>query len=156
MRFEVIYPGKTKEDYLARGIDDFAARLRRHVDLELKAIKAPKPGRGDDEARLIREEGRLLLGRIPADALVVALDPGGRRLSSPERAELLGHWQEQGRASLVFVLGGPLGLAAEVLSRADYTLSLSPMTFTHEMARLLLLEQLYRAWSIRLGTGYHK
>ncbi|ADH85408.1 23S rRNA (pseudouridine(1915)-N(3))-methyltransferase RlmH [Desulfurivibrio alkaliphilus] len=156
MRFEIIYPGKTKEDYLARGVDDFAQRLSRYIDLELKALKAPRPGKGDDEARLIREEGRLLLSRIPDDTLVVALDPGGRLLSSPELADLLGNWQEQGRSRLVFVLGGPLGLSAEVLSRADFTLSLSPMTFTHEMARLLLLEQLYRAWSIRLGTGYHK
>ena len=156
MRFEVIFPGKTKEDYLVRGIDDFAARLRRHVELELKAIKAPRPGKGDDESRLIREEGRLLLARIPDDALVVALDSSGRLVTSPELAELLGRWQGQGRSRLVFVLGGHLGLAPEVLNRADFTLSLSPMTFTHEMARLLLLEQLYRAWSIRLGTGYHK
>lgn len=156
MRFEVIFPGKTKEAYLARGIEDFAARLRRHVELELKALKAPRPGKGDDEARLIREEGRLLLSRLPDDGLVVALDPGGRLLTSPELAELLGNWQGQGRARLVFLLGGPLGLSREVVNRADYTLSLSPLTFTHEMARLLLLEQLYRAWSIRLGTGYHK
>lgn len=156
MRLELLFPGKTKEEYLARGIEDFAARLRRHVELELRVVRAAKPGKGDDEARLIREEGQQLLSRVPAAAFLVALDPGGKLLSSPQLAEQLAQWQEQGRESLVFVIGGHLGLAPEVLNRADFSLSLSPLTFTHEMARLLLLEQLYRAWNIRLGTAYHK
>lgn len=156
MRLELLFPGKTREAYLARGIDDFAGRLRRYVEVTIKAVKASKPGRGDDEARLVREEGGLLLSRVAADAFLVALDPGGRLVDSPQLAELLARWEEQGRSRLVFVLGGPLGLAPEVLERADFTLSLSPLTFTHEMARLLLLEQLYRAWTIRQGTGYHK
>ncbi len=156
MRLELLFPGKTREEYLARGIDDFAGRLRRYVELELRVVKAAKPGRGEDEARLIREEGRLLLSRVPPEAFLVALDPGGRLLDSPELAQRLGHWEEQGREKLIFVIGGHLGLAPEVLARADFALSLSPLTFTHEMARLLLLEQLYRAWNIRQGTAYHK
>lgn len=156
MRFEVVAPGKTKAEYLARGIDDFAARLRRHVELEIRTPKAPRPGKNDDEQRLLAEEGRRLLARIPDQALVVALDPGGRLLSSPDLARRLADWQEEGRSHLVFLIGGHLGLDPAVRRRADFTLSLSPMTFTHEMARLVLLEQLYRAWSIRLGTGYHK
>lgn len=156
MRIEIIFPGKTKEDYLVRGIDDFTARLRRHLEVEIRALKAPRPGKNDDEQRLMAEEGRLLLARIPDQALVVALDPGGRLLTSPELAEKLTAWQEEGRNHLVFLVGGHLGLAPAVLRRADFTLSLSPLTFTHEMARLLLLEQLYRAWNIKLGTGYHK
>ena len=86
MRFELIFPGKTKEDYLVRGIDDFAARLRRHVELELKAIKAPRPGKGDDESRLIREEGRLLLASVnyhPADRFFYAM----RLQREPSRAD---------------------------------------------------------------------
>lgn len=156
MRLELLFPGKTKEEYLARGIEDFAGRLRRHVEVELRVVRAAKPGKGDDEARLIREEGQQLLSRVPPAAFLVALDPGGKLLSSPQLAEQLAQWQEQGRESLVFVIGGHLGLAPEVLNRADFSLSLSPLTFTHEMARLLLLEQLYRAWNIRLGTAYHK
>ncbi|HET98711.1 MAG TPA: 23S rRNA (pseudouridine(1915)-N(3))-methyltransferase RlmH [Desulfurivibrio alkaliphilus] len=162
MRFELLFLGKTREDYLARGIDDFAGRLGRYVELKITTIKAPKPPRSGgvkndgEERRLICEEGRLLLSHLPEGARLVALDPGGRMATSPELAELLIRWEEQGVSRVAFALGGPLGLAPEVKARADLVLSLSALTFTHEMARLLLLEQLYRAWTIKIGSGYHK
>ncbi|MFH7319986.1 23S rRNA (pseudouridine(1915)-N(3))-methyltransferase RlmH [Desulfurivibrio sp. D14AmB] len=162
MRFELLFLGKTREEYLARGIDDFVVRLGRYVELKITTIKAPKPPRGGgvknegEEARLIRQEGRLLLSHLPEGARLVALDPGGRMPTSPELAEILTRWEEQGSNRIAFALGGPLGLAPEVKARADLVLSLSALTFTHEMARLLLLEQLYRAWTIKIGSGYHK
>lgn len=155
MRFELLFLGKTKEEYLARGIADFSARLKRYVDLSIRTLKNGHDSGRDDEA-VRRAEGRLLLARLAPGSRLVALDPGGRAMTSPGLAELLTGWENEGAGLITFVLGGPLGLAPEVLARADLTISLSLLTFTHEMARLILLEQLYRAWTIKANTGYHK
>ncbi|MFA7347764.1 MAG: 23S rRNA (pseudouridine(1915)-N(3))-methyltransferase RlmH [Desulfurivibrionaceae bacterium] len=155
---KIILPllGKTKEQYLGAGIDDFAGRLRRFVQLELPVLKERKNAGKEDTARQQNEEGQILLGSVPQSAKVVALAPAGRQLSSEELADLLCRWEDQGVREIAFVIGGPTGLAPELVRKADYVLSLSRMTFTHEMARLLVLEQLYRAFSIKAGTGYHK
>jgi len=155
---KIILPllGKTKEQYLGAGIDDFAGRLRRFVQLELPVLKEKKSGAKEDAARLQNEEAQILLGSVPQSAKVVALAPLGQQLSSEELADLLCRWEDQGVREIVFLIGGPTGLAPKLVEKADYVLSLSRMTFTHEMARMLVLEQLYRAFSIKAGTGYHK
>jgi len=155
LRLEFLFPGRTRESYLAAGVEDFRNRLSNYAEVEIKILKEVKPGR-KPEAQVRQEEGHALLARLAPKTLVVALDPAGRALSSGELADQLTNWEEGGRRHLTFLVGGALGLAPEVLSRADCTLSLSRMTFTHEMARLLLMEQLYRAFNIRAGTGYHK
>ncbi|NTV15620.1 MAG: 23S rRNA (pseudouridine(1915)-N(3))-methyltransferase RlmH [Desulfobulbaceae bacterium] len=155
MRLEFLFPGKTREAYLAAGIDDYRRRLANYVEVEIRVLKEIRPA-SKPEAQVRQEEGQALLANLPPRALVVALDPGGRALSSEELAAQLGKWQEGGRRHLVFLVGGALGLAPEVLARAEFKLSLSRMTFTHEMARLLILEQLYRACGIRVGSAYHK
>jgi 23S rRNA (pseudouridine1915-N3)-methyltransferase len=156
MRFELLFLGKTKEKYLEQGIVDFGKRLARYVDVDLRVLKGITAGEGEPGAKLKEEEGRLLLSRITPGALIVALDPGGRMLSSEELAAQISRWENDGRRTIAFLIGGHLGLAPEILARADFVLSLSLMTFTHEMTRLLLLEQLYRARTILAGTGYHK
>ncbi|MFH1021053.1 MAG: 23S rRNA (pseudouridine(1915)-N(3))-methyltransferase RlmH [Pseudomonadota bacterium] len=158
---KIILPllGKTREQYLAAGIDDFAGRLRRFVQLDLPVLKEKKNAAKEDAARLQNEEAQILLGGVPQSGgavKVVALAPAGRQLSSEELADLLSRWEDQGVREVSFLIGGPTGLAPELVQKADYVLSLSRMTFTHEMARLLVLEQLYRAFSIKAGTGYHK
>ena len=158
---KIILPllGKTREQYLAAGIDDFAGRLRRFAQLELPLLKEKKNATKEDTARQQNEEGQLLLGSVPQSggaARGVALAPAGQQLSSEELAELLSRWEDQGVREIAFLIGGPTGLALELILKTDYVLSLSRMTFTHEMARLLVLEQLYRAFSIKAGTGYHK
>ena len=152
---EFLFPGKTRESYLAAGIDDFRNRLANYAEVEIKVLKEIKPGR-KPEAQVRQEEGRALLARLTPKTLIVAMDPAGRALSSEELSDRLTDWEDSGRRHLTFLVGGALGLAPEVLARADFKLSLSRLTFTHEMARLLLMEQLYRAFNIRLGTGYHK
>ncbi|MBU4260663.1 MAG: 23S rRNA (pseudouridine(1915)-N(3))-methyltransferase RlmH [Proteobacteria bacterium] len=154
MRLELIFPGKTKESYLKKGIADFTERLSHYVKTDFKVIKDRSGGK--DTARAIQLEGEQLLESCSKSAYVVALDPGGRQLSSEEFAKTVDNWEGQGRQVVSFVIGGPEGLSAAVLARSDLLLSLSRMTFTHEMARLLLLEQLYRAYSIKAGTKYHK
>lgn len=156
MQLTVISPGKTKKDYLAAAIADFLKRLNasiRCITIYTREI----PARAKTPDRLILEqEGRALLAKVEMPTLLVALDRQGRQYSSEEMAQLLGRWEEEGRRSITFLIGGHLGLSGQVLDRADMLLSFSRMTFTHEMTRLLLLEQLYRACTIRQGTGYHK
>ena len=162
MKIILPFLGKTREQYLAAGIDDFSGRLRRFVQLELPVLKEKKNATKEDPARLQHEEGQILLGGVQqitgagGAARIVALAPAGKQLSSEELAELLSRWEDQGVREIAFLIGGPTGLAPELVLKADYVLSLSRMTFTHEMARLLVLEQLYRAFSIKAGTGYHK
>ncbi len=158
---KIILPllGKTKEQYLAAGIDDYAGRLRHFAQLDLPVLKEKKNAAKEDTARQQNEEGQILLGSVQqlgGAARVVALAPTGQQLSSEELADLLSRWEDQGVREIAFLIGGPTGLAPDLVQKADYVLSLSRMTFTHEMARLLALEQLYRAFSIKAGTGYHK
>ena len=156
MRFELLFLGKTKEKYLAAGIEDFRKRLSRYAEVEIRTIKEKKWGNGESEKKIKTEETNRLLTSCTQPTLIVALDPGGRQASSEDFAKLIQQWEEQGRRKITFIIGGPLGLAPSIKQSADALLSLSAMTFTHEMARLLLLEQLYRACSIRAGSQYHK
>lgn len=155
MRLEFLFLGKTREAYLAAGIDDYRRRLANYTDLEIRVLKEVRPA-SKPELQVRKEEGAVLLAHLTPKTLVVVLDLGGTALNSEELAKQIGEWGDCGRRHLSFLVGGALGLSPEVLARADYKLSLSRMTFTHEMARLLILEQLYRAFSIRAGSGYHK
>ena len=103
----------------------------------------------------MRCEAEALLRAVSDRAFVIALDAGGKMMDSPRLAGLLTRMEETGTRDLAMIIGGSMGLAPEILSRADMTLSLSPMTFTHDMTRLILLEQLYRACTIRSGQPYH-
>ena len=156
MRFVFLFPGKTKEAYLEQGIADFLSRLSRYADCEIRTVKERRPAKGEPAEKIVEEEGRSILAALPKPSLLVVLDPGGRAISSEDFAELLDRWESEGRRAVTFVVGGHLGLSSQVLETADDKISLSKMTFTHEMARLILLEQLYRAFTIRVGSGYHK
>ena len=154
MKFVFLFLGRTSEKYLAEGISDYAARLGRFVQVEIvvlrdRAARSLPP----DQFRL--QEARQLLERCTDASWVVALDGGGRELDSPALAELLSRFEDAGHRSISFIIGGHLGLHEDVLRRADLVLSLSRLTFTHEMARLILLEQLYRGCMIKAGRSYH-
>lgn len=146
--------GKTRAEWLDAGIRDYAARLKRYVQLEMPVLKE-RHDRTSPADRTMLLQAEELLAVCRNTALVVALDPGGRAVSSEELAALLTRWEDQGRTETTFLVGGHFGLHQSVLNRAELRLSLSPMTFTHEMSRLLLLEQLYRACTIRAGHPYH-
>jgi len=156
MQVRVLWVGKTREDYLREGINIFKSRLKRYLDFKTLAVKGEKIRPGDRPEPLLKREEQRILGALhPADKVVV-LDPTGKAMSSDDFGRFLGSLQDQGVRSLVFVLGGPLGLGPAVTDRAEFRISLSPMTFTHEMARLILLEQIYRAMTIIKGEKYHK
>ena len=154
-RIDLIYPGKTRERFLADGIEDYSKRLARFYTVAHSIVRSPaKQGKLSDKVFMERESALLLQAVQPASYLVM-LDRTGRAMRSEELACLLNHLEEQGKKTLSFVVGGYLGLAPGSLARADLVLSLSAMTFTHEMCRLFLVEQLYRAATINAAVPYH-
>ena len=155
MRLELLFLGKTKEKYLATGIDDYAKRLSRYLKVEIKTLKEGKAKKGVPENLLIEKESEKLMQNSQGSYLV-CLDRTGAQMDSLALAAQLERWEMQGIKKISFAIGGHLGLSAAILYKADLVLSFSPMTFTHEMSRLLLLEQLYRACTIKAGEKYHK
>jgi 23S rRNA (pseudouridine1915-N3)-methyltransferase len=155
LRFELLFLGKTKETYLAAGIKDYARRLAHYVQTDIVIVKEKKCQKGEPENLQIETESHSLL-QSAQGTYVVCLDRNGVQVDSLELAAWLQKWEMQAQKKISFIIGGPLGLSPGSLKRADLILSLSPMTLTHEMTRLLLLEQLYRACTIKAGEKYHK
>ena len=155
MRLELLFLGKTKEKYLATGIDDYAKRLSRYLKVEIKTLKEGKAKKGVPENLLIEKESEKLMQNSQGSYLV-CLDRTGKQMDSLELAKQMERWEMQGIKKISFAIGGHLGLSSAILYKADLVLSFSPMTFTHEMSRLLLLEQLYRVCTIKAGEKYHK
>lgn len=158
MKLKIVASGKIRERYLAEGIEDYARRIRRYAELEIREVPdEPNPGQGEAREAIARErEGERILEALPAEAVVIALDPQGEEWSSTELAERLAKWELSGPYTVAFAIGGELGLSPKVLACATHVLSLSRMTFPHQLARLLLLEQLYRAFRIHRGEPYHR
>jgi 23S rRNA (pseudouridine1915-N3)-methyltransferase len=146
--------GKTKESYLEQGIRDYAERLRRYLPVEIKVLK--EPNRQEADAVIMAREGELLLAQTAAASIIIALDPAGREQNSEEMATVLADWENRGLHTVCFLIGGHLGLDGKVRQQANLLWSLSRLTFTHEMSRFILLEQLYRACTIKAGHKYHK
>ena len=131
--------------------EDYVKRLSQPIELKEVAEKRPLPA-----AQLRQREGELLLAAVPEGAQVVAMDAGGRALSSRALAKRLEEWRAAGVRDLAFLIGGAEGLDQAVLKRADLALSLGPMTWPHLLVRVLLAEQLYRAQCILTGHPYHR
>ena len=141
--------------WAAEGCEDYLSRLRRYFPVEVVEVPEEDMNRRSADA-VLAAEGERLLKRLPAGAHVIALDrERGKPLSSEELARKLSSLGVSGRSHVAFVLGGPLGLSPEVLGRADERLSFGPITLPHALARIVLLEQLYRAVKIERGEKYH-
>ncbi|MGI6326668.1 MAG: 23S rRNA (pseudouridine(1915)-N(3))-methyltransferase RlmH [Saccharofermentanales bacterium] len=154
MRLIILSPGKIREKWLQAGIDEYVKRLRRFAQVEFQIVEDVPDSWPATKA--IDEEGRRLLARLRPQSFVVALDHSGVEPDSIDLADLLPDWLNRGKSQVVFVIGGSNGLAPSVLERAQERLCLSRLTFTHQMARLILLEQCYRAFKIAAGEAYHK
>ena len=153
-RATIVAVGRLK-GWAADGCDDYLGRIRRYFPVEVVEVPEEDMNRRSPEAALAAEAERLLK-RIPTGAHVLALDrEKGKRLSSEELAGKLTSLGLSGRSHVALVLGGPLGLSPEVLGRADEHLSFGPITLPHALARVVLLEQLYRAVKIERGEKYH-
>ena len=159
MNIKVISVGKLKEKYLKLGIEEFTKRLSKYCSLEIIEVddeKAPE-NLSDKEMIMIKDkEGDKILSKIKDNTYVIALAIDGKMLSSEDLAEKIEDLAITGKSNIAFVIGGSLGLSDAVLKRADYKLSFSKMTFPHQMMKLILLEQVYRAFSIIKGEPYHK
>ena len=153
-RATIVAVGKLK-GWAAQASDDYLKRLRRYFPVEFIEVAEEDMNRRSPEEVLSAETSRLLK-RIPSGAYVIALDrERGKPLSSEELAQRLAALGLSGRSHVAFVLGGPLGLSAELLGRADEVLSFGRITLPHALARVVLLEQLYRAAKIERGEKYH-
>lgn len=146
MIFRFIWVGKTKDKNWRALQEEYFARLSHFVRCEVVEIKD-----SDKET-----EGKLISEKANQSSFVCILDVKGRSVSSPQIAEKIENWQNRGLKEIAFVIGGAEGLASGVVEKADYSLSLSFLTFTHEAARVILLEQLYRAYTIIRGFPYQK
>lgn len=155
MDIELVVLGKTKDAYLAAGIKDYSRRLSHYIQTDIVTVKERKHRKKESENLLIEFESQCLFQKIQGTC-VVCLDRRGIQLDSMGLATRLKKWEMQAQKKISFIIGGPLGLSPAALKKADLVLSLSPMTFTHDMTRLLLLEQLYRACTINAGEKYHK
>ena len=153
MIFRLVWVGKTRNEHLRALADDYLARLRRFVRCEVTELRE-SGARTDREG--IEDEGKRIIGALHRDAVVVLLDVGGREWSSPELAAEVEKWQNAGVKEVAFVIGGHNGVSRDVAGRAQARWSLTRLTLTHEMARVVLAEQLYRAYTIIHGLPYQK
>jgi len=154
MKLTVAAVGRIREPWIRAGIEEYAKRLSRFCEVSVVEVDDAPESLTLDKA--MAAEAKRLLAKIRPDALVVALDPAGTALDSVAFSRKLTGWMERGGAETVFLVGGSNGLAPEALARAAERVSLSPMTYPHAVARLLLLEQCYRGFKIAAGERYHK
>ena len=143
------------DEWVEQGFKEFQKRLPAECKLRLTEIPAGKRGKNADIARITREEGERMLAVIPQDTHVIALDVKGRQWSTEELSEQLSTWLQSGRDTCLLV-GGPEGLAPDCLERSQQRWSLSALTLPHPMVRIVVAEQIYRAWSILKGHPYHR
>jgi len=155
MRIHLVAVGTRMPAWVTAGYTEYARRLPHECSLQLVEIPVSKRRKSLPAARAIQEEGQLMQAAIPAGCLVIALDVTGKAWSTEGLAERLQQWMAGGR-DVALLIGGPDGLAAECLASADMRWSLSALTYPHALVRIILAEQLYRAWSINAGHPYHR
>ena len=158
MKITIVCAGKLKERYLTAGMTEYKKRLVPFTQFEIREIHEEKMPENPSEAekqQVLAREGERLLKQVPDGSYLYVLDVYGEEKSSEELSAELGRLMTQGRSSITFLIGGAFGLSEAVRRAADCRLSFSRMTFTHQMVRLLLTEQIYRAFKIMRGEKYH-
>jgi 23S rRNA (pseudouridine1915-N3)-methyltransferase len=155
MRIEVISASARQPDWVRAGFDSYAKRLRGSCTLTLTEVALAKRNKTATPARAIDDEGKRMLAAAPKGAYVVALDEAGRSLKTRELADRLERWMASGQP-VALLIGGPDGLAPECLDRAAEKWSLSPLTLPHGLARVVVAEAIYRAWTLLENHPYHR
>ena len=152
MKLRFIWPGKTKDERLRSLIEEYLKRLSRFTRCEVVEVKESRTR----DAAALKKESLKFLEAIPDGSVAVLLDLDGREFSSHELADQVQRWEQDGVKEVAFVIGGPEGVSREVQGRANLRWRLSRLTLTHELARVLAAEQLYRAYAINRGLPYQK
>ena len=155
MRIRLVAIGEKMPGWVGTAWSEYARRLGGAVNLELVEVPADKRGRTADIARVRKEEGERLLKAVPDRSRIIALDVGGRQWSTLELARTMGDWMQDGR-DVALLVGGPEGLDSACLKAAERRWSLSALTFPHPLVRVIVAEQVYRAWSVIEGHPYHR
>ena len=156
MKIKIIALGKIKEKFLKDGIDEFLKRLTPYTSLEIVELNPVEIKDENLTPKALDEEGIKILSHIKDDSFVITMEIQGKQLSSEEFAHKINDITISGISELVFVIGSSCGISSNVSQRANFKLSMSKMTFLHQFARLLLVEQIYRAFKILKGEKYHK
>lgn len=160
MNITLIAVGKMKEAYLLDGLEDYVDRIKHYCNLDMIEVDPArsKHKKNDSQIEKIKEEeGKRILDKVPdGKNYIIALDRQGKPVTSEGLAKSIKNLQVRGESNITFLIGGSHGLSEEALNKSDYKMSLSYMTFTHQMSRLILLEQLYRAFKILNNEPYHK
>ena len=159
MNITILAVGKLKEKYLQAGCAEYIKRMSSYAKLKVIEVADEKDTGATSEAEekiILQKETERLLPHLKKDTYLIALAIEGKQLSSEELSEKIFDLALEGKSDLTFVIGGSLGLSNELLARADFKLSFSKMTFPHQLMRMILLEQIYRAFKINRGEPYHK
>lgn len=155
MRLRLVCVGQKMPDWVSQGYNEYARRMPPELPVELVEIPMPHRGKNPDIPRLMQREADSILSAVGGRDRVIALEVGGRDWSTEKLASQLENWQQDGR-DVSFLVGGPDGLADACRARADQLWSLSPLTLPHPLVRILLAEQLYRAWTVTRNHPYHR
>lgn len=159
MKIKIVTVGKLKEKYLVQGINEYAKRLGAYAKLEFVEVPDEKAPETLSEAQMLQikeKEGQRILAKIKDTEYVFALAIEGTNPTSEAFAKQIDQLGVQGKSQLTFVIGGSLGLSQEVMTRSDVKISFGKMTYPHQLMKLILLEQIYRAYRINTGAPYHK
>ena len=158
-RVTIVCVGKLKERFYTEAAAEYQKRLQRHCRLEILELpeqRLPEDPSPAQVEQALRREAEAIRGKLPAGAVLIALCIEGQTMSSEALAERMGRWASGGGSHLVFLIGGSVGLHPSLKEQAALRLSMSPMTFPHHLARVMLLEQIYRSYQILEGSRYHK
>jgi 23S rRNA (pseudouridine1915-N3)-methyltransferase len=159
MRIQIIAIGKLKEKYLKQAVSEYLKRLNPYCKIEITELaeeKSAEPTNSTEIKLILEKEGKRILKALHPDTFLISLAIEGKSFTSEAFAQKLDHLATYGKSHLTFVIGGSYGLSSEVLQQADLLLSFSKMTFPHQLIRVFLLEQIYRAFKINRGETYHK
>ena len=159
MNISIISVGKLKEKYLKQAVDEYTKRLNRYCKIEIIELpdeKTPDNASEKEELQIKEKEGELILSKIKDNMHVIAMDLKGEQMTSEKFSTYIENCGVMGNSNIAFIIGGSLGLSEKVIKRANYKLCFSKMTFPHQLFRVMLLEQIYRAFRIMKGEPYHK
>jgi 23S rRNA (pseudouridine1915-N3)-methyltransferase len=155
MKILLLQIDKTQDSYLTEGIEVYTKRLKNYCSFEITTINVPKTIRQRTQNEQKQEEAKLIMGHISQDDFLIILDEKGKEYTSVDFSAVIAQKQNASVKRLIFLIGGPFGFSEVIYKRSNLKLSLSQMTFSHQMVRLFFVEQLYRAFTILKGEKYH-